>query len=665
MKNVSYEKFRAIKNEQNGQPIVNMWNGMHFPYKEGREVMKIYAEAPNFTNVIAYRTDLPYRPREVVVYGALLDPTLDRDGDDAGGWDMLKRPGHSFKKVGAPPARKAIMPANWHGPEQQADEAYNINRTPVASGRRGIVRPNVSTPPPTFDGSASPVPRPTEMVPCVRDANGYYVPVSPHGPSPLRFGGAQHSNHDIMPTQQAFQAYGQQLRAHPQAPFENPRGRGAGPGGYDRGPHGGYGGRGRGQTLMHGATMSNKPHNVPFQRAEAYPLSPTVQRMRSQVGMADPFNGTPRAVRQTLSSATIGLQQETQHLSKKSSKSVFERAASAANFVPQSPVTATNQGMGFFPGMQGGDRSSAGTPDQPRFAYPSTAGGTSSGSPGQYIGGLVPNSGASFGQPSGTRTPVANKMNAGQSARGIIPPVDTTSSHFPGTGHSGATGSPIHGLMTPTGHNMYLTPSDGGPSLSGKSSKAELRGMKMEWIGTLRDGMKLDAQFHRLKYQQAKADARREDGRDSDGWDSGSDESDHDNLPDWQSTSAREKRNISPVRGSHGEILDSISQHTSSDTKARIAAANRHGRQRQWEHLQQDKMKTDRNMELEVEYLVTSPPSSMGNAFSTFTDKAASAGAATANAAVAVHTATNVAATDDTAADDSDDDEVDGGIKLE
>lgn len=78
VKNVPYTEFQHIKHGHNDQPIVNMWNGMHFPFDVGRKVVKIYVKYPHLTNVVAWDKSKPYRPGFPLLDMSILDPRKTR-----------------------------------------------------------------------------------------------------------------------------------------------------------------------------------------------------------------------------------------------------------------------------------------------------------------------------------------------------------------------------------------------------------------------------------------------------------------------------------------------------------------------------------------------------------------------------------------------------------
>ena len=59
VKNVAYDYFKHINHTHSGQPIVNMWNGMHFPTDKGREVVELFVKKAHFTNVLIRRLQKP------------------------------------------------------------------------------------------------------------------------------------------------------------------------------------------------------------------------------------------------------------------------------------------------------------------------------------------------------------------------------------------------------------------------------------------------------------------------------------------------------------------------------------------------------------------------------------------------------------------------------
>ena len=594
MKNVSYENFSDIGHEHNHQPIVNMWNGMHFPLDNGLEVVQRYVLAHHFTNILCYREELEYRPWEVVHSNGLLSPLLEIDNE--GGWKARMGSRRPPPKALMPPSQhssnRAVASNNWRAPAQQQSKTSGDEESSAAPTRPSTANSSRQGGPPMLDGPASPMPRPGQMVSCIVNERGEYVPVTPqanhHGATSS---GVNALNQNLMPSQQAFQTYSNQLSVQPQSSFGNMRGIGSNDrggnhrggnhrgsnylGGFSiRGAHRGIGeGRsnGRGDTqspLRTGHVQDNGDIYIKGNQ-EAHPTSPAVLRMRSEVGMADPFS-TPRRVRASQSFADMPAKPTFAPNTAASSASLFQRAASSANFVPKTAVASP------------ADKLRANVHATPSTAHTSTAASSQTDatnmSTSSYSDAKTKQSSLAVAIHSNDqqsiemkaspefRTPTAKVHAAGVPPFAAMPSIEDTPSHRPGSRHADVPTSTSKELIKLDGPDIYPTPTDGAlahlpKDLNHKQLRAKADGAHKRYLAILYKQHKIEAELQLLF---AEKQARLADEAEAaagfepkiEVYNPG-----HDGKEDWASTASRQKRNISPVRAADGRAIYSDSDN--------------------------------------------------------------------------------------------------------
>lgn len=174
---------------------------MHFPSPSGLEVLRRYSRRPHFTNLLCWEKNGPYFPLKGNTQPEQIDPALDK---------LRARTGQRWIKGRSPQLLLENKPADENSDHAtRATPATGANSTPIgptsrANGResctgdtpdagrkekegtpsmldrRGSIPLSVNTStPPHFDGNSSPGHQPGQMVTCVVDANGKYVPVNP------------------------------------------------------------------------------------------------------------------------------------------------------------------------------------------------------------------------------------------------------------------------------------------------------------------------------------------------------------------------------------------------------------------------------------------------------------------------------------------------------
>lgn len=591
IKNVSFEYFKDIKHTHNEQPIVNMWNGMHFPWDKGREVVEIYVKKAHFTNVICWRGDRPYDPYKDVTHPAQLDPRLKTKPNDMTimkhaikerqmiegghvGMDAPSSPTHFPTPHGG---SHGMMSGNWR---QQSPGWWDSDPTPTVQNRQGILSGNVDATPPHFDGSASPSPQPGDMVSFIVDKQGNYIPVTPtHQPAGrLQIPG---SNTTHLPPPQTFQAYSQQLCGPQQASFYNAYGRG----GYSGSPRRGQGGRGGGSGHLRGAHSfinndnarmhqsgfgrgipspmrgAHSFHNAGMghvQQPTAGPMSPTVQRMRSEVGISQ-HSGIPGNLRGAPSMMNIA-PNPTRAQAPQYSTNVLREAVSKPNlFVPMGATSPHPRATSFKPSTPGIHDACAGA------------------------------------------------------VYGPVPAVVDTLSHFPGTRHTTAPEDFASGLKALGGYPVYPTPTDvaaaDGDSVSARKEKRldDLSKIMIHIQGEV--SLIRHEHDEQMKKQNVGTESWRKADFDSPDFNADASSSQWD-VYEMGSGTTLERRCVSPVHGSDGDILDSASKHDSPNTKAARRKLNH--LERYFYGQGSDSSRYGR-MKADVDNLVNSPPESVAN----------------------------------------------------
>ena len=191
MKNVPYEYFSDIHHVINDeQPIVNMWNGMHFPAEKGAEVVGRYIEQTHFTNALVWRKDKQYSPYKDVTHAAVLNPGVRTGPNDM----TLIKSNIKARQI----AKEAALESKSVTESQEVLSAT----APSATSPSANTRPGRATGPMNKDATPTPkrfgepmdeamrildgaydvhmasMPQPGEIIPCVVDKYGNYVPVT-------------------------------------------------------------------------------------------------------------------------------------------------------------------------------------------------------------------------------------------------------------------------------------------------------------------------------------------------------------------------------------------------------------------------------------------------------------------------------------------------------
>ena len=331
IKNVSYNWFRHIKNPYNDQDIVNMWNGMHFPSEVAREVVELIIRLPHFTNVMCWRLDRPYDPYRPVLDASHIDPTAGygkRINNTAGMLENVRPTGRGHGRGqnggqgGHSTRGNALAVANWRQHQERPQQARGFNvvapNTAPTHPQGGAKHIAASATPPNLDGHTSPGPHPGQLVPCVLNRFGNYVPVTPGGGmanSPM----ASDSN---------------SLMGHTPRGTTPARGggsivRGSGRGGHQGSVRGGHhvarGNLNVVNSPAGGARVAPTPQAAPNHQSFAGFINPQLRHMNPNTGFEDPFAGSRNGANaQTVPGGQIA---------------AFQRAVPTANFVPQHVAT--------------------------------------------------------------------------------------------------------------------------------------------------------------------------------------------------------------------------------------------------------------------------------------------------------------------------------------
>ena len=209
-----------------------MWNGMHFEPENGRDVIKIYHQQVHFTNVLCRDKRKSYSPWDEVMHGQVLDPRITR---------KFKVP-PPMGNLQARRVHKPLAVSNWR--QADADKKDDTTPTHPQLEKKGDTRPqaNFKTPTPTHQrtmkrdhvptplqlrkgaGQAlqSPSPRPGQIIKCIVDENGNFIPITPfegaagaHSPIPDVISGQNPAPFDQM------LGFGQEQTASPVHPYTN------------------------------------------------------------------------------------------------------------------------------------------------------------------------------------------------------------------------------------------------------------------------------------------------------------------------------------------------------------------------------------------------------------------------------------------------------------
>lgn len=188
MKNISNDHFDHIHHENPNQPITNMWNGMSFEVEKGRQVVKIFHEKAHFTNVLCRDKRKPYTPFDAVTSAQEIDPTVPRK------YNAQHRIGgrghgmHALQTVSNWRRNDEKTPTRVQHSKRIEGKPQSVFKTPTPTLPRFMKRDHVPTPlhlrTPTGPPLASPPNKPGQVVKCVVDENGNYIPIGPFDDSP-------------------------------------------------------------------------------------------------------------------------------------------------------------------------------------------------------------------------------------------------------------------------------------------------------------------------------------------------------------------------------------------------------------------------------------------------------------------------------------------------
>lgn len=558
MKNVSYDRFLEIRHAHNGQCIVNMWNGMHFPYDAGRKVVEIYVRSAHFTNVLQWRKDGPYNPRKTVAHAGWLDPRLWPKGPNTahngrqgtrGGYK-----GQGGRPVGGPAGQQSnkLALSNWRPLPQQRAENSSMPPTGLS---RGITNRTHGPLPPALDGTASPMSQPVQMITTAYIINEQGTPVPVYAPQQARQATSSVGpgpKTQAVPPAQLGGVYKTQhhLRSHPS--FSDLRGqlRGGSRGGY----HGGHGnmdaavsgGPGGPQSPTSGSQTFCGSHSQAAQQALRSNAPSALYRMQSTNALHNLYSDAGRKHDiQGGANVASHLQHAASTPKLNDPTPMYKAAASSVNFVPRGNTTNV-------------------TSSKP-------------GASGKPAAGTTTN--------SGNRAPVGlSKINTGVAQHaGDVQTPTPRQTHFvsPVTHaardsvHEGALAKLTFGFMTPAGNHVYQTTSDTQALAKTGNITSVEEALSQREQRLLKQKQELEKQLQIISWEKAKSlfaeDNSSQAGNSCDG-DSVFDK------PDWASSSSVAKRNVSPFRSSEGHAVDSISQQASPQSKIDVRAATQRGR---------------------------------------------------------------------------------------
>ena len=327
IKNISYYWFRDIKNPHNDQDVVNMWNGMHFPSDIAREVVELIIKRPHFTNVLSWRNDMSYDPYKPVLDAQQIDPLAGDGKMKNAAMRMIEngRPGGHGRKG------QALAATNWRQPQEQ-HEGDEDSASTNPNHRHGTAKQIMtSTTPPNLDGHTSPRQYHGQLVTCYIDKDGNFVPITPSGNmSKTPVASSHHSLVDLDTPRGVSPAFGQQggfNNAPARGGLINHRG-GRGGHGTARGNFGGV------NSPRSAIRVASTPHYVRTQKSFAGYVDPQIRRMKSDIGLEDPF-GNPRMPVQSNAMPRVVQQVANPQAIPKNQTATFQRAVGSANFVPQ------------------------------------------------------------------------------------------------------------------------------------------------------------------------------------------------------------------------------------------------------------------------------------------------------------------------------------------
>lgn len=580
IKNVPFEYFKDIVHTKSGQPIVNMWNGMHFPTDKGREVIQRYIQKPHFTNCLSWRGDRPYNPYKDITHPSQLDPRLKTSQNEM---SIMKRDAE---------ARKAAALAAYGGAKTGEEQQQPQGSTPpTIRDRRGVAGGNIDTAPSNLDGTASPSPLPGSLVSFIVDRDGNYVSVTPN-PQQATPAGVPKNNNDLMSPSQGPQ---QQLSAYDargrggnvQGARGNLTGRG-GKTGQLRGAasfinpgivHLNQNGYGRDMPLaLHGAQSFDGRFHGYVQEYPTTSMAPAMQYMQPQTGMNGNFGviASPNG-----------------YMGMMSFLPPMQRAQSAqynANVLRQA-VSKSNH---FVPSMN--------------QVAPPQAGGQMAFTPGFNNGGFINMMNDPFTTATAAPTSTPESYQS-------IPPVEYTPSQLPGVVHDSKPvldSAKTTAIKTNTANSLE---SDGETL---KGLKAKMKAKEKEMYAISKHMINVQGQWSSMNHEMRKA--MKAKGMDIDSDDSSLPDTDNlpDCDPDWWSPKCRmgsgttfERQCVSPLCDSEGGILDSVSKHDSPETKAR---RREHNHRERYIWGQCDDLETNVSLEKRIvdnlEEIVSSPPAS-------------------------------------------------------
>ncbi|KAK4545924.1 hypothetical protein LTR36_002488 [Oleoguttula mirabilis] len=376
IKNVGYDKFQGVSQERKDQPIINMWNGMHFDTEVGRRVLQIYVTQPHCDNILAFPRRGPQnRPQRIANHNRQGTQNQQKGynqgnhhvvanvraikGGRGGQGEQNGQNGRGGYTGAHRNMNTALASDDWRGSQNQWPGAGRVlgevsenEPTPTASRQQGV-SVNTNAPPPHFDGPAETAsgPRVGQVVSCVVDEHGNLVPISPLP--------QQTNTFTYMPSQESFRNDPVELSS-----LQNPRSQTYHRGDFRGGARGGMRGDMRGARSPNASGVRG-PH--PADHGNAH--------MHGSHDFEHPLH-------QAASAATIGPQHA--NIAATLSAPMLHHAASTATFVPQSQHNhmlrnaASNAGFMQY-GQSGLQYGSAHRNQPPPYAKPTPPSDFSSG----------------------------------------------------------------------------------------------------------------------------------------------------------------------------------------------------------------------------------------------------------------------------------------------
>lgn len=309
---------------------------MHYPSEIAREVVERIIARPHFTNVLAWRQDQTYDPFRPVLEAAQIDPlAIDakkRDSpqkliENGCPTSQGQTRGNGSMRGAQSNRASALSLTSWRRPSnrrQEDGEAAIKGKTASFHHDTGVKQ---SSTPPNLDGHISPRPKQGQLVMCKVDSSGNLIPVTPNGgkaQAPIASSKDSLINQDTPRRGSSALDQSKARSTSSRGGFPSFRG---GRGGNSRGSF-------RGVSNTEGAyRVSSTP---PLSREQQSRDGPQIRRMKSDIGLEDPF-GTPRTTTQGTAVPGFVRQSSNTHTATINNTSGnLQHAASTAIFVPHS-----------------------------------------------------------------------------------------------------------------------------------------------------------------------------------------------------------------------------------------------------------------------------------------------------------------------------------------